>query len=513
MLAATAAGANAKGPGQANHPGAEASLVGLPVASLTGLAGNLVGPTPVGANPVDALASGARIAAGIGLSAIESGMLDGAKGALQETARVISRTTAPRLRATWFSSTYWRVAGLAAVLTLPFLFAAAVQALIRSDPALLARSALGYLPMAMIGVSIAAPIAMLLLAVTDEMCSVIAGAGAAGGAHFLSQTAVEIAGLSLAGSPFLGFAIGLLTLVAALALALEMLIREAAVYVVVLMLPLAFAGLVWPARRIWAVRLVELLIALILSKFVIVAVLSLAGAAYGASDVPSVTRLLTAMALVMLSTFAPWVMLRLLPFTELAAGAAGAIRAEAPRLGAIPVRALATADGPAAWLARSLRSDADGGDEPGRARTTEDAQKGARDESGVPSSARTEARPGGATSGPSTGASTPVGESGAETGTGSPGTSQADEPAASPTEPHVTSTVRLPGAEARWQLPDNTCRPLLLGPGGSGGTMTSGHPTAEPAGPGQSSSAVEPRSSGDDDLPRLRAQREDEGLL
>ena len=59
--------------------------------------------------------------------------------------------------------------------------------------------------------------------------------------------------------------------------------REAAVYVVVLMLPLAFAALVWPARRIWAVRAVELLVALILSKFAIVAVLSLGGAAISAS--------------------------------------------------------------------------------------------------------------------------------------------------------------------------------------------------------------------------------------
>ena len=57
--------------------------------------------------------------------------------------------------------------------------------------------------------------------------------------------------------------------------------REAAVYVIVLMLPLAFAALVWPARRVWAVRAVELLVALILSKFAIVAVLALGGAALG----------------------------------------------------------------------------------------------------------------------------------------------------------------------------------------------------------------------------------------
>ena len=70
---------------------------------------------------------------------------------------------------------------------------------------------------------------------------------------------------------------------AAFALWIELLMREAAVYVIVLMLPLAFAAMVWPARRIWAVRAVELLVALILSKFAIVAVLALGGAAISVS--------------------------------------------------------------------------------------------------------------------------------------------------------------------------------------------------------------------------------------
>ncbi len=102
-------------------------------------------------------------------------------------------------------------------------------------------------------------------------------------------------------------------------------------YVVVLMLPLAFAAMVWPARRVWAARLVELLVSLILSKFVIVAVLSLAGAAL-ASGSNELSTLLTAMALVIFATFAPWVLMRILPFTELAAGAAGMMRHELPRI-------------------------------------------------------------------------------------------------------------------------------------------------------------------------------------
>ena len=94
-------------------------------------------------------------------------------------------------------------------------------------------------------------------------------------------------------------------------------------YVVVLMLPLAFAALVWPARRVWAIRAVELLVALILSKFAIVAVLSLGGAALGHTAFPSAAEMLGGATLVMLAAFAPWALLRLLPLHELTSGSAG----------------------------------------------------------------------------------------------------------------------------------------------------------------------------------------------
>jgi hypothetical protein len=103
--------------------------------------------------------------------------------------------------------------------------------------------------------------------------------------------------------------------------------------VVVLMLPLGFAAMVCPARRIWATRLIELLVSLILSKFVIVAVLSLAGAAFANGSTGGISKLLVAMTLVLLSVFAPWTLMRMLPFTEVAAGAAGALRRELPAMG------------------------------------------------------------------------------------------------------------------------------------------------------------------------------------
>ncbi len=298
------------------------------------LAGGITASNPVTGVASTVISGVAGSAADLALRSISSWVLGGTKSALEQVAAAISTTTAPNLESTWFSSTYWRVAALAAMLTVPFLCAAAVQAVARGDLGMLARAAFGYLPLSVLGVSLAAPLTMLLLAATDQMSSVVSASAATGGARFLDHAAQIAGALSAsAGSPFFAVVVGLIAVMAALALAIELLIRAAAVYVVVLMLPLAFAALVWPARRVWAARLVELLVSLVLSKFVIVAVLSLAAAAFAGGGTPGVGELLVAMSLILLSTFAPWALMRILPFTELAAGAAGILGGELSHAG------------------------------------------------------------------------------------------------------------------------------------------------------------------------------------
>jgi hypothetical protein len=263
------------------------------------------------------------------LGALVLWVTDGAKSALNNTAGIIKRTTTPQLRSTWFSALYWRMTAIGALLTLPFLFAAAGQAVVRSDLALLTRSALGYLPLSLLIVSIAAPVTMLMLTATDQMSAVVSAAAGQAGSRFLTFTGQHVATLDpVGGSGFLKFFIGLLAAAAAVVLWLEMLMRAAAVYIVVLMLPLAFAAMVWPARRVWAMRIAEMLVALIVAKFVIVAILALGGAALGPAG--GTTGLMIGLVLVTLAAFAPWAMLRLIPLAELASGAAGQLRAEMP---------------------------------------------------------------------------------------------------------------------------------------------------------------------------------------
>jgi hypothetical protein len=259
----------------------------------------------------------------VALVAATAWVLAGAHFVLHETASVISGTSRPELRSTWFSATYWRVAAISALLTLPFLFAAAIQALLRSDLTLLLRAAFGYLPLGFLGVAVAAPLTQLLLSASDEMSNLVASASgftAAGFSHF-TGSALAISGLGASAFP-IAF-VGLLTVAGALTLWIELLVRAAAVYVIVLLLPLFFAALVWPARRVWALRIVELLFALILSKFAIVAVLALGAAALGQMTVPHPTQMLAGTTLVLLAAFTPWGLMRLLPLHELAAGVDG----------------------------------------------------------------------------------------------------------------------------------------------------------------------------------------------
>jgi hypothetical protein len=268
------------------------------------------------------------VAATAGIAAVAASVFGGAKFSLRETATLLGDTTSPQLTSTWFSARYWRVAGIAVVLTLPFLFAAAIQAMLRSDLALLVRAAFGYLPLAMLAVSVAAPVTMLLLAASDQMSAVVSSATGVTSTAFVGQTTAALGLLTLAAGPFMAFFVCLLIVAAAVVLWIELLMREAAVYVIVLMLPLAFAAMVWPARRIWAIRAVELLVALVISKFAIVAVLSLGGAALSSGSSlgnASIANVLIGLVLLLMGAFTPWALLRLLPLAEIASSAASSL--------------------------------------------------------------------------------------------------------------------------------------------------------------------------------------------
>lgn len=110
--------------------------------------------------------------------------------------------------------------------------------------------------------------------------------------------------------------------VVALVVWLELVMREAAVYVALAFLPLTLIAMVWERTVHWSRRLAEWLLAIILAKFAIACAFALAASAIteGAGDGGGVTTVLAGSAVLLIAAFTPWALLKLLPFAEAAAG-------------------------------------------------------------------------------------------------------------------------------------------------------------------------------------------------
>ncbi len=257
--------------------------------------------------------------AGDVLSAIAGGVAQGASWLISQIGSVMGTTTSIDLSAAWFRGHYEVMVGLAALVVLPLLLVSVVQAVYRQSAAALLRTAFVHLPLALVLGAVAVQLVQLALAATDSLSSAVSSASGSGLASALSNLASTLTAQVAAGDPsvpaFVVLLGALFVSFGALLLWVELLVRAAAVYVATLFLPLALASLVWPAIAQWCRRLVETVAALVLSKFVIVAVLSLAVGALGTST-GTVPSELAGGALLLLAAFAPFALLRLVPMIE-----------------------------------------------------------------------------------------------------------------------------------------------------------------------------------------------------
>ena len=106
-------------------------------------------------------------------------------------------------------------------------------------------------------------------------------------------------------------------IVSTIVLWVELIVRSGAIVAGTLFMPLALAGIVWPVTALWAKRLAETLFALIISKLVIVVLLVTGTALMVGSN--GVAGTITGVTVVLVASFAPFALLRLLPFVEAAA--------------------------------------------------------------------------------------------------------------------------------------------------------------------------------------------------
>ncbi|HEY2333643.1 MAG TPA: hypothetical protein VGH58_01375 [Solirubrobacterales bacterium] len=286
------------------------------------------------------------------LKGIGSGIFDqittwvseGASWLIGKVVAEIEKTTTPELTTAGFLAEYGQMAEIAAVLAAAMLLLAVLEALAQSSWGVLAKAVFVNLPVAFIATSVAFAVVQLLLVATDGMCHAIAVATQDHSQHFFKSA---IASLSKAGatagsatSPgdpgseavgaaaggtavplFVTFLAAIIGAFAAFFVWIELIARDAAIYVVALFMPMALAASIWPRWSGALRRTGELLVVVIASKFVIVSIIALA-AGLVAENGGGVEHLLAASALMLLACFAPFMLLKLVPFAEGAMGAA-----------------------------------------------------------------------------------------------------------------------------------------------------------------------------------------------
>jgi hypothetical protein len=238
---------------------------------------------------------------------------DGAVWLLDQVGSVLSASTSVDLTSSWFTSHVAVMAGFAALVIVPMLCAATIQAIARQDASMLLRSFLVKLPLALLLSGVAIELVQLALSATDALSAAVAAGSGLDLQNLLSSVTVFLSAAGAGVPSFVVFLTGLLVVIGAFVLWLELAIRAAAVSAAALFLPLVLATLVWPAISHWCRRLADTLVALVLSKFVIVAVLSLA---VGATDSGQFTGVVSGVALLLLATFCPFTLLRLVPAVE-----------------------------------------------------------------------------------------------------------------------------------------------------------------------------------------------------
>jgi hypothetical protein len=272
-------------------------------------------------------AAGDVVSAGVGTAAdaVMGGIVDwaasGAAWLVKTIAVQVDRSSRPALGSAWYARRYASMRALAISLALLFLLAAITQAVLRQDLAMLARSCLVALPLALLLTFAAVTLVELGLALTDSLTD--AAVGGLGGD--VKESFEDLGGALVPTGPLPGLVLflgSILIAVLSLVVWIELVLREAAIYVAVAFLPLALAAVTWPRTAHWARRLAEWIAAIVLAKLAIAVSFAVAGAmlAHARGGSGGLSAIFGGCAVLLIAALSPWVLLRLIPFAEQAAG-------------------------------------------------------------------------------------------------------------------------------------------------------------------------------------------------
>lgn len=236
--------------------------------------------------------------------------------------KVFDSTTMVDVTSSQYTKVYNILFGVAVFVMLGFFMLQVIGGMIRREPSALSRAALG-LAKSILGSFVALALLATALEITDQLCIGIVNAAGTNMEQMGDRVALlttGLVGLNLAApgaGAILTIFIAGLAIGAAGLVWISLLVRKALLLIAIVFAPVALAGSSWDHTRGWVSKWASFVIALILSKVVLVVLFLLATAQVSApidSDIQSVSEPIAGVVLMLMAGFAPYMTYKAINF-------------------------------------------------------------------------------------------------------------------------------------------------------------------------------------------------------
>ncbi|MCL1899948.1 MAG: conjugal transfer protein TrbL [Promicromonosporaceae bacterium] len=277
---------------------------------------------PVISSVCDAVGEGAASLISAPFDWLASAMGSAAGWVFEQVWTIFDTTTMVDVTASGYTHVYSLIFGIAVFVMLMFFCFQLITGLARHEAGALKRAVTG-LAKSVLGSFIALTLTGLLLEATDQLCiGIVQATGqtmeSMGGR--IALLAAGLTGINLA-APGAGAIITIflagLAISSALIVWFSLLIRKALLLVSIVLAPFALAGQSWDVTKGWFGKWASFVIAMILSKLVLVVTLLVAvtqTASPLAPDLASISEPIAGVVLMMIAAFAPYMTYKLIAF-------------------------------------------------------------------------------------------------------------------------------------------------------------------------------------------------------
>jgi type IV secretion system protein TrbL len=236
--------------------------------------------------------------------------------------KVVDTTTFVDVTSGEYTKVYNIMFGVGVFVMLGFFMLQVIGGMIRREPAALSRAALG-LAKSILGSFVALALLATALEITDQLCIGIVNAAGTNMNEMGAKVAVLAAGLGTinlaapGAGAILTIFLASLAIIGAMVVWISLLIRKALLLIAIVFAPIALAGSSWDHTRSWVARWATFVIAMILSKVVLVVIFLLGTTQVSApidADLESVSQPMAGVVLMLMAGFAPYLTYKAIAF-------------------------------------------------------------------------------------------------------------------------------------------------------------------------------------------------------